>query len=221
MNILGIDCSGSVLSVSLKSGERLFESSIHDGFRHSENLMVQIDHLFKLAGLNSKNLDLIAVAAGPGSFTGLRIAMSTAKGIAVGSKADLISISTLDLYASFYRDFDGAVVPLVDAKKKRFYASIYHKGMKDSTELDVTAEALLERLQKEEKILFTGPDSIFFQEYAEKDSRIIIDFHFPSVTSTSLIEMGITKWQKNGPDPHGSGPVYIRKSEAEISMFGE
>ncbi|MBB6478691.1 tRNA (adenosine(37)-N6)-threonylcarbamoyltransferase complex dimerization subunit type 1 TsaB [Spirochaeta isovalerica] len=221
MTILGIDCSASVLSVSLKVEKRLFETAVHDGFKHSENLMVQIEHLFKLSNLESRDLDLIAVAAGPGSFTGLRIAMSTAKGLALGAQCDLVSLSTLDVYASIREDFDGLVVPVIDAKKKRFYSAVYKKGNKLTSELDIEAETLLKTLDLSENILFTGPDALFFEKYKEKDNRINIDRYFSSVTATPLIKLGYEKWKEHGADPHGSGPVYIRKSEAEISMFGD
>jgi len=221
MNILGIDCSTSLLSVSLKSGEKLYESSIHDGFKHSENLMVQIDHLFSIAGLSRSELDLIAVAAGPGSFTGLRIAMSTAKGLAMGAEADLVSLSTLDVYAEPLKHFEGVVIPVIDARKKRLYAAMYKSGEKISKELDIEAEKLIQMAASHSKILITGPDSHLFEKISLNDSRIIIDKRFSSVTATPLINLGLKKYKDVGPDPHGSGPVYIRKSEAELSMFGE
>lgn len=221
MNILGIDCSSSIMSVSLKWENRLFETAVHDGFKHSENLMLQIDQLFNLCRADRKMLDLISVAAGPGSFTGLRIAMAAAKGMSLGTGADIVSVSTLDIYSMNHERFEGIVVPVLDAKKKQVYAALYKNNNKISEELDISPDILLEKLKPFEKILFTGPDAQIFEKYAENDTKIIIDDNFSSLTGTLLITAGEKKLENVGPDTHGSGPIYIRKSEAEISMFGE
>ena len=162
MNILALDASTSILSVSLQIGKRLFQSSISDGLKHSENLMPLIDSLLKSAGLKPSELDLLAVPAGPGSFTGLRIALSTAKGIASGSGASLVTVPTLDAYSQGYDFFDGPVIPVIDARKKRIYCSIYIKGEKIDNDLDISPEKLLEKLTEYKKILITGPDSYLF-----------------------------------------------------------
>lgn len=220
MNTLSIDCSSSIMSVSLESGERLFELSIQDGFKNSEYLMPVIDSLFKTSEITNGDLDLIAVASGPGSFTGLRIAMSTAKGIAYGSNAHIISVPTLDAYGHGMDYFDGVVVPVIDARKKRFYSAVFKQGLRIVDDMDISSEDLLNSLKKENKILITGPDCNLFTSLAE-NSRIYIDKRFTSTASTAVLHLGKVKYDKKGPDAHGSGPVYIRKSEAEISLFGE
>ena len=113
------------------------------------------------------------------------------------------------------------VIPVIDAKKKRLYAAIYKGGEKISEELDIELEQLLKITESHSNILITGPDSHFFEEIARNDSRIKIDKKFLSVTATPLISLGLEKYRESGADSHGSGPVYIRKSEAELSMFGE
>lgn len=221
MNTLAIDCSASIMSVTLEVDERLFESSIHDGFKNSENLMPLIDSLCKIADFKATGLDLIAVSVGPGSFTGLRIAMSTAKGIAMGSDAALVTIPTLDAYSKGYNYFDGAIVPVIDARKKRVYCSIYQNSIKKEKDLDLSPEKLLELLKDYKKILITGPDSKIFSNMAAKDNRIYIDERFTTTASTTILRMGKEKFLQHGADPDGIGPVYIRKSEAEISLYGE
>lgn len=216
MIVLGIDCSSSMMSLSLKKNKSLYEIVVHDGFKHSENLMPQIDSLFKMASLSPEDLELIAVASGPGSFTGLRIAMSTAKGLAFGASANIVSVSTLDAYANTYSYFDGAVIPVIDAKKKRFYSSVYFKQEKKDIDLDISAEELLEKVKDYTKILITGPDAHMFTDIAATDARIVLDKSFSSTTATEVIKLGIEKFEKDGSDPKGAGPVYIRKSEAEI-----
>ena len=221
MNTLAIDCSSSVMSVSLEKDNSLFESSIQDGFKNSENLMPLIDSILKTAHLIPSELDLIAVASGPGSFTGLRIAMSTGKGIALGAGADLVSVSTLDAYGMRYDFFEGMIIPVIDARKKRVYCSLFENGIKIKENLDISAENLMKLTLEYKKILFTGPDCDLFTIYAEKDNRIYIDRAFTTTSSTDVLRIGKENYIKNGSDPSGVGPLYIRKSEAEISLFGE
>ena len=221
MNTLAIDCSSTILSISLEIDNRLFESSIRDGFKNSENLMPLIDSLFKTADFNASNLDLVSVALGPGSFTGLRIAMSTAKGIAFGSGAALVTVPTMDAYSRGFDYFEGVVIPVIDARKKRFYCALFEKGKRIEKDLDISAEDLFEMTKKYKKILITGPDSHLFKNIAENNNRIYIDDNFTSNASLSILKLGIDKYKVNGPDPDGIGPLYIRKSEAEISLYGE
>ncbi len=221
MNTLAIDCSASILSITLEKENSLFESSIRDGFKNSENLMPLIENLFKTAELEPKELDLVVVASGPGSFTGLRIAMSTAKGIAMGTGADLVSVSTLNAYAYGYDFFEGIVVPVIDARKKRYYCSIFEKNVVVKSNMDISAEDLIKYISKYNNIFFTGPDCLEFSHFAENDSRIYIDKAFTSTASSAVLKLGKMKFKENGPDLKSSGPVYIRKSEAEISLLGE
>ncbi len=221
MNILAIDTSSSIMSVSLQVEERIFESSIRDGFKHSENLMPLIDHIFLMADIKPNELDLIAVALGPGSFTGLRIGMSTAKGIASATETPLVAIPTLDAYSFGYDFFDGAVIPVIDARKKRVYCSIYSKGEIKEQNLDISIENLMIKLSEYKKILVTGPDSCLFNDISKKDNRIHIDKNFSSTASSAILNLGREKFLSNGADPDSIGPLYIRKSEAEISLYGE
>jgi len=221
MNTLAIDCSSSIMSVSLEIGDSLFEASIQDGFKNSENLMPLIDSLFKLTSIEAAELDLIAVSLGPGSFTGLRIGMSTAKGIALGSDADLVTVPTLDAYSKGYSFFDGAVIPVIDARKKRVYGSVYNKGKKVVQDFDLSPDDLMKLLDDYKKILITGPDSDLFSIISEKDNRIIVDKNFKTTSSTDILRLGKEKFDIHGADAKGIGPVYIRKSEAEISLYGE
>ena len=221
MNTLGIDCSSSIMSVSLEIENRLFESSIQDGFKNSENLMPLIDSLFKISRFKASDLDLVSVSLGPGSFTGLRIGMSTAKGIAMGSGAALVTVPTMDAYSFGYNFFEGAVIPVIDARKKRVYCAIFHNGLRKGDDLDIIPENLIESLRDYNKILITGPDSKIFYNLAQKNNRIYIDSNFSTTSSSKILKLGKEKFLRDGADNHAVGPLYIRKSEAEISLYGE
>lgn len=221
MTVLGIDCSSAIMSVSLKQDERLFEVSIQDGFRNSEYLMPLVDHLFRISAIKPSDLDLIGVASGPGSFTGLRIAMSTAKGISFGTGCQIVSVPTLDAYAMGNDLFRGAVVPVIDARKNRFFASIFLDGVKIEKDLDIPGKDLLLLLEKYDSVLITGPDCALFSSLEKNTEKILIDNNFATNPATHIIKKAMELFEKKGADSKETGPVYLRRSEAEISMFGE
>lgn len=214
MNVLAIDCSSDILSLCLQEEQKIFSLDRKEGLRHSENLMPGIDWLFQQASMEKQNLDLVVCAIGPGSFTGLRIALATAKALATGCSAALCGIPTLDAYAALYRDYPGLVIPVIDAKKKRFYTAVYKEGKAISDFLDISEEDLLQRFSKEESLLFTGPDAGLLT-HLPGNSRC--DLSLLKSIGPVLLEMGLKKYKLQGEDTLDIGPEYIRKSEAEIA----
>ena len=129
------------------------------------------------------------------------------------------AVPTLDYLARGLEYFPGAVVPVIDARKKRFYCALYEKGKKIIKDRDITEEQLLKSLENYENVLLTGPDCLMIK--GGKGTALFHDGNFRSGKSRQLLEMGIELFKTRGANPISSGPVYIRKSEAEIAMFGE
>ena len=128
MNILAIDTSTAVLSIALKT-ETSYEERLIDGnFSHSEDLLPEIEKLLARASLDISELSLIVTAKGPGSFTGLRIGMASAKGIASALSIPVVSIPTLDAIYHAVSFYPGAVISVIDAKKRKFYLSAKKNG---------------------------------------------------------------------------------------------
>ena len=125
MNILSIDTSSSVLSVALKKGGETAEVNFKKGLHHAENLIPLSDKLFRKLKLLPQKVDLIACGIGPGSFTGLRIGISAAKGLAIGLNTKVAAMSSLDLIASHAHIQNGILAVLLDARRERFYTAIY------------------------------------------------------------------------------------------------
>ena len=120
MKILALDSSSLVASVALVTDAVLTaEYTINFKKTHSQTLLPMIDEMAKMTELDLETLDAVAVAAGPGSFTGLRIGSATAKGLGLALKKPLISVSTIDAMA--YGLFGSAdlVVPIMDAKRNQ------------------------------------------------------------------------------------------------------
>lgn len=126
MKILSIDTSGQPCTVALLEDENLRASYTLDFKRtHSETLLPMIDSLFETTGIMKNEIDLIACAAGPGSFTGLRIGASTAKGIGLAFEKPIIPVPTL-LSLSYNVCVSGAdIVPIMDARRGQVYTGIY------------------------------------------------------------------------------------------------
>jgi len=130
MNVLAIDTATATLGLSLKSGSESRTVLLQAGLKHSEKLMPTVRTLLQEAGLGGEELELIACSIGPGSFTGIRIGLATAKGLALGIQAGgtscrLFGVSTLDGLAHRFRRFEGTVVAVNPSLRKKHYAAVY------------------------------------------------------------------------------------------------
>ena len=126
MKILGIDGSGLVASVALIENDNLV-GEYTTGYKktHSQTLLPMLDELKKMVELDLNTVDAIAVAAGPGSFTGLRIASATAKGLGLSLGCPIISVPTVDALAFNLWGQSGLICPIMDARRGQVYTGIY------------------------------------------------------------------------------------------------
>ncbi len=218
-NILAVDTASSMMSLALKKEDSWFEQTIDDGLKHSETLMNTIISLLEQADMKREELELLVCSEGPGSFTGLRIGMSTIKGLAFGLGIPHSAVVTTDYLAAGYDYFPGAVVPVLDARKKRFFSAVYDRGKQVSPARDLTEDEIFELVKDYSTILFTGPDcGMINKEYRE---GICIDGNGRSGRARQLLTLGLSRFQKEGPLPDDYGPLYLRQSEAEIALYGE
>ncbi|MFM2284659.1 MAG: tRNA ((37)-N6)-threonylcarbamoyltransferase complex dimerization subunit type 1 TsaB, partial [Bacteroidota bacterium] len=132
--ILHIETATTVCSVALaENGELRVLKSVNDGFKHAENLMRLIREAMQEMNWQYSELAAIAVSAGPGSYTGLRIGVSAAKGLCYGTGAPLIAVSTLyTLAAGFRRLFpeaDTLICPMIDARRMEVYTAVFNRDL--------------------------------------------------------------------------------------------
>jgi tRNA threonylcarbamoyladenosine biosynthesis protein TsaB len=225
MNILAVDTSTSAMNIAVVTDKEK-TSYHHTGkMEHSENLMPRIIELTEKAGLNLKDYDLLVCPKGPGSFTGLRIAMSCLKGISVATDTPLVVVDTNLVFATQVSYFDGIVVPVIDAKKRRFYTSLFKNGNRLTKDLDTSEDEIITLLKDEKRVLFTGPDaSIFYEKLLAKDIKVKLPNLQAFVDKSNcdfalqLSELGVEEFNKSGAAEMGIGPNYIRKSDAEVSL---
>ena len=126
MKILALDSSGLVASVAVVENDNLIaEYTMNYKKTHSQTLVPMLDEIRNMIELDMQTIDAIAVAAGPGSFTGLRIGSATAKGLGLALNKPLISVPTVDGLAYNLYGSDKVICPLMDARRNQVYTGLY------------------------------------------------------------------------------------------------
>lgn len=212
MLILGIDTSTNICTCSIFDSEKgiVAETSLTVKKNHSNIVMPIIDNLFKISELNINDIDKIAVAIGPGSFTGVRIALGIAKGLAMGLNKNLVGVNELDILeaiGSSYK-FD-EIIPMIDARKERVYYKLNNEYS------DIELNSLLEKLDKEKNYLFIGDGAENYKKIIEKNlkERAIILPKFNNFPRASILCELASK--KENSNLYVLEPDYISKSRAE------
>ncbi|HWP79352.1 MAG TPA: tRNA (adenosine(37)-N6)-threonylcarbamoyltransferase complex dimerization subunit type 1 TsaB [Candidatus Acidoferrum sp.] len=143
MVVLGLDSTGKSASVALvRDGAVTAEKFQNSGYTHSETLAPMLDELLRETGTTAGQIDLIAVTAGPGSFTGIRIGLATVKGFAFAHDTPCQAISTLSCLAYPLKDFDGIVCPALDARRGQIYNALFQGGQRITPERAIAAADL-------------------------------------------------------------------------------
>jgi tRNA threonylcarbamoyladenosine biosynthesis protein TsaB len=191
---------------------------------HSETLMVEIDHILKLAGLGPMEIDVLAVSSGPGAFTGLRVGLGTAKGIAFATGARVVAVPTLEAYAMSLPYDHLPVAPMLDARKREVYAALFI-GDGDKRLKRMIPEApfkpadFINQLGDLESVLFAGEGAIAYRDIIKEQFKG--KAHFAPepqmhLDPSSVALLGLKMAQANEySDPKKLSPIYLRKSEAE------
>lgn len=225
MNILSIDTSTSVLSIALKTEKSYEERVVVGNFAHSENLLPEIKSLLSRAGLTLKDLNLLICTKGPGSFTGLRVGMASLKGISLGSDAPLVSVPTLSVITEAAKLWQGPILSVIDARKKKFYFRLTNGDKVLLEDRDGNPEDINEAVMSlNQPVLVTGPDAALFYEKTKAitpDLPLVLDEDAPRSLSKALLKLGVEKFESAGPDDIGEGPVYIRRSDAEEMLLAK
>ena len=221
MKALVVDAAASKMTVAAKNDDLKATLSLDLGQKQSQKLLPAIDFVLSEVGLASSDLDYTALTNGPGTFTGLRLAFSALKAIELAHNVPIYGIPTLDAYAFPFKEFDGLVVSVIDAKKDQFFAALYENGKAISEAEDTTAEKVAKKLDASKKILLCGPDAAVFAEELKKINESLNLTVYPSqpLCTESLFTIAEKMIeQKKEPLADYDGPVYLRKSEAEIKL---
>ena len=175
--ILNIETATTVCSVALsKDGQLLALKEINGDYSHAENLTLFIEDVLRQAQLFLKDIDAVAVSKGPGSYTGLRIGVSTAKGLCYALDKPLISINTLEhLCASVLPNPQSLFCPMLDARRMEVYCAVYDS---DGNEIRSTAAEIIDAnsfsdLLKENQIIFFGDGAAKCKEVILQNKNVV------------------------------------------------
>ena len=159
MRILAFETSAKACSVALtEDGKLLGEHYQNTGLTHSQTVLSMTEDLLKVCGLSPKEIDAVAVAKGPGSFTGVRIGVAAAKGLAWGGQLPCYGVSTLEAMALSLGVYNGYVVAAMDARRSQVYTATFHAEKGNLTRITEDRAISLSELAEELKNL---PETIF------------------------------------------------------------
>ena len=226
MKILSITTATNHLSVALNDGDKIFEKNEEDHRNHSEHLDPLINELLKENNLTLKDIDRFAVAEGPGSYTGLRIGITTAKMFASILNKDLVGVSTLAALANGVSD--GVIVSELDARNKNFFAGVYRKVDGKLENLVPDGHYHIDDLINKVKEL-NLPDQVVFvgssiDKYHDEIAELLDSDDFVQAEGDNQIhagEIGKLALNKEAVDPDKMVPKYLRRTQAEIDWHNK
>lgn len=217
--ILNIETATKNCSVALaKEGKTILCKEIaEEGYSHAERLHVFIEVVIKEAGITFQDLSAIAVSQGPGSYTGLRIGVSAAKGLCYALDIPLIAVDTLQVLASQAKVSNGLIIPMLDARRMEVYSAIFTPTFenKRAVQAEVITENSFEDLQ--ETLYFMGDCTEKCKPILTKENFIFLDeIKYPSAKEMSFLSF--EKYKKNDAvDVAYFEPYYLKDFMMTVS----
>ena len=224
MLLLAFETSAKAASVALFEGRKLLgESYQNTGLTHSQTLMVMAEDLLKQCGYAPRDVDAVAVADGPGSFTGVRIGVAAAKGFAWGKNIPCYGVSTLESMALSLGAYDGIVCPVMDARRSQVYNALFYVNqyvLSRAAEDRAIALADLEgELKKTEKLIFlVGDGSVLtYNTLSDQIPNLVLPPEHRMHQRAAGVALLTRASVLAGEAPSGAElqPNYLRLSQAE------
>jgi len=195
--ILQIETSTTNCSVAIsKNGGTIAVKELSNGYSHAENLHVFIKDILAEHKLTYTDLNAIAISKGPGSYTGLRIGVSTAKGLCFSLDIPLIAIETLEILAHQVKKAEGFIVPMIDARRMEAYTKVYDAAFNEvrMIEAEILNETSFAAYLEKGKVVFVGNKTEKTQDVIQHENAVFVDT-LPS--SKEMSELAYAKYQKN------------------------
>lgn len=229
MKILAIDSSGLVASVAILDEDQLIaEYTVNYKKTHSQTLLPMLEEVKKMIDLDLTSLDALAIAGGPGSFTGLRIGSATVKGLGLALNKPIVQVPTLEGLAYNLYGTENLVCPIMDARRNQVYTGIYRfdgeKLVSIEKQCAIGIEELLEKLnQLKEKVILLGDGVPVYKDIIEDKLAIPYSFapaHANRQRAGSVAALA-TQYYKEGKVVSAveHAPDYLRLSQAERELL--
>ncbi|MEZ4798089.1 MAG: tRNA (adenosine(37)-N6)-threonylcarbamoyltransferase complex dimerization subunit type 1 TsaB [Flavobacteriaceae bacterium] len=197
--ILNIETSTTNCSVSLsfEGGTLVLMEDYDNNYSHAEKLHVFIEKVLKQGKIKPSQLEAIAVSKGPGSYTGLRIGVSAAKGLCFALGKPLIAISTLEALAYQVKTNDGIIVPMLDARRLEVYSAVFDNNYNRirETQAQVLNNESFNFFLEESKVTFIGNGVAKTKELISHENAVFIEGKLPSANQMSLLSFN--KYKKS------------------------
>jgi tRNA threonylcarbamoyladenosine biosynthesis protein TsaB len=225
MKILAIDSSGLVASVAIVTEDALLaEYTVNHKKTHSQTLLPMLSEIVKMTELDLSEVDAIAVAAGPGSFTGLRIGSATVKGLGLALGKPIVPVPTLEGLAYNLPGTDKVICPMMDARRNQVYTGLYefqgnvlHVLREQET---AAVEDILEEINRlGREVIYLGDGADVYQEIIMDRTRVGYRFasiHVNRQRAGAIGALGLEYFKQNKIETAAAhAPVYLRLSQAE------
>lgn len=223
MKILAVDTSTMMSSISILDGDKIIgDMSINQEQTHSEKLVVLIKRLLDDLKITLKDIDLFAISKGPGSFTGLRIGMTTLKAMAQALDKDIIGVSTLEAMAFSILNNEN-ILSIIDARGSRYFAGFYrnkNNNLEKEFERIIENEELFEFVKKLDNVVIVGDAIEKLPDEIKKLENVILS---PASLNNSITRnicvIAKNRYEQGLIDNYlDLEPNYLRKSQAEINL---
>lgn len=218
MLLLSVESSAVTASAALSDGGKIIKSEfINNGLTHSETLLPLIEKVMK--GYSYSALDAVAVTAGPGSFTGVRIGVATVKGIAFPYDIPCIGISTLEAIAYNFTDENAVICAVMDARRMQFYNALFKAENGEIKRLcndrAISAQDLQKELGSYERVIVAGDGAkLFYGSFSLSNTELAQENRiYPNATGVSAAAQN-----KDKIPASALMPVYLRMSQAEREL---
>lgn len=229
MKLMAIDSSGLTASVAiLEENKMVADYSVNYKKTHSQTLVPMLDEITKMTETDLKTIDAIAISKGPGSFTGLRIGSSTAKGLGLALNIPIVEVATTDALAYNLYGTERIVCPIMDARREQVYTGLYEfvkcgQSLEMNTLLESVAigvEDIINRINELGKpVVFLGDAVSVYKEKLEelvKVDYILAPAHMSHQRAASVAAIGARKLANGQSVPASEHvPEYLRLSQAE------
>lgn len=216
--LLSMDSSAVTASVALTDGDEIIKSEfVNSGLTHSETLLPMITRV--MDGRKYSELDGIAITAGPGSFTGVRIGVATVKGLAFNDDIPCYSVSTLEAIAYNFVDENAVVCAVMDARRMQFYNALFRVQNGNVERLcddrAISIEDLRNELKQYDKVIIAGDGAKLCFQNIELENCTLAD---EDRIYQNAVGVAKAAQNKNAISPKALMPVYLRQSQAEREL---
>lgn len=225
MKLLAIDSSGLVASVAIVTEDAMLaEYTVNYKKTHSQTLLPMLAEIVKMVDINMSEIDAIAVAAGPGSFTGLRIGSATAKGLGLALDKPLISVPTLEGLAYNLFGYDRLICPMLDARRSQVYTGLYefvgNELIAVKQQTAVAVRDIVEEINRlGRRVIFVGDGIKVYKQLIEEEIKVEYAYapiHLNLQRAGAIGALGISYYKNDKYEKAAEhAPIYLRLSQAE------